>query len=270
MRELGQMPQLDLAVGLTGFALAIWCLWRHYRQAGRLRDVSAQKTELTRRLSVAAAELRRIAIAARDADGAGRADFILHRMLRLSEDMSFDPDMAYAPRQIDTAPVTLGEAVSFALAQISAALAPAVRSFTIAPDLEKAILQCDRRALHQILLAVLGDATVSTQDHGIISLGLTSLAEGQAIIIEDEGEGLYITPDKTERCQRGIGMGLSLARTLTASHGGSLYIETAPKIGTRVSIVFPHTAWNLVAPHDVSYPGQERRKIQRRTQHVSA
>ncbi|MGC8470128.1 MAG: ATP-binding protein [Acetobacteraceae bacterium] len=68
-----------------------------------------------------------------------------------------------------------------------------------------------------------------------------------ALVVEDEGQGILdpgaaaVPGARAVRAtdSRGLGLGLVLARALMEAHGGGLYVESAARVGTRVSLVFP-------------------------------
>jgi cell cycle sensor histidine kinase DivJ len=116
----------------------------------------------------------------------------------------------------------------------------------VAPELLELNLIADRRALSQILLRELGNAARFTRDEDWVDLALERHEDGVALVVADEGAGLAAMagsgspePEPAPGNSRGIGLGLSLARVLMEAHGGTLTIETAPRIGTRVTLSFP-------------------------------
>jgi signal transduction histidine kinase len=48
------------------------------------------------------------------------------------------------------------------------------------------------------------------------------------------GAGVALAADS-----RGIGLRLAVARDLMEAHGGRLEVEALPKVGSRVSLIFP-------------------------------
>ena len=135
----------------------------------------------------------------------------------------------------------LREAVAIAGAQ----LGPGNRHWRIAPAIENLAVTADRRALRGALVQVLGRAARATSEADVIDIRADLRPHAASIIIEDEGVGLAIEDlapaahDGAADRSRGMGFGLSLARSLLRAHGGELVIEAAPGIGARAFLSLP-------------------------------
>ena len=130
--------------------------------------------------------------------------------------------------------------VEFAVAQVSAHLGPGRRAWRIDPAFGPARLPADRRALNQVLVSVLTAAAAATRDGDWIELSLRQEAEGAVITVQDEGVGLPVAQHHArQEDSRGIGLRLTLARSLMQAHGGSLTVQSAERVGTRVRLWFP-------------------------------
>jgi len=145
-----------------------------------------------------------------------------------------------AEEQHPLAPI-LREAVAVASAQ----LGPGIRHWRIAPEIEALTVTADRRALRGAMVQVLGRAARATTEGDFIDIRADLRPHAACIVVEDEGVGLAIedlapaaydgNPERT----RGLGFGLSLARSLLRAHGGELVIEAAPGIGARAFLSLP-------------------------------
>ncbi len=129
-----------------------------------------------------------------------------------------------------------------AVAAVAANLGPGCRNWRIAPELSGVSLTADRRGLAQVFLRVLSNAARFTRDGDWIDVGLERHAGGATLVIADEGAGPAAVAGSTSVGRddwRGLGPGLSLARALIEAHGGTLTLEAAARVGTRVSLAFP-------------------------------
>jgi signal transduction histidine kinase len=113
-------------------------------------------------------------------------------------------------------------------------------------------LCADQRRVKQILLNLLTNAIKFTPPEGSVVLE-AGLNEGGGIAIEIRDTGVGIAPEKIPqvlepfgqggdvltRSHEETGLGLSLAKSLTEMHGGTLSIDSKLGKGTTVTIRFP-------------------------------
>ncbi|MEO5337597.1 MAG: PAS domain S-box protein [Magnetospirillum sp. WYHS-4] len=113
-------------------------------------------------------------------------------------------------------------------------------------------LNADERKVKQILINLLGNAVKFTPEGGNIALSARLDEEGAIVFaVEDTGIGIATGDIATAlspfgqvdgtlaRKYEGAGLGLPLSKNLAELHGGSLVLESAPGIGTRVTVRFP-------------------------------
>lgn len=178
-----------------------------------------------------------------DTDGrAAGAVAAVRQLMALADDLQDRgvPDVSRRALRVETLP--LQPAVQDAIAAVGAILGPARRHWRVTPELAEHAVLADRRALAQVLLRVLGNAARHSAPEDWIEVGLHAAGDRLELTIEDEGNGMC-APDRPAEPgrpdSRGLGLGLSLARTLMQAHGGSLLIESAQRVGTRVVLAFP-------------------------------
>ncbi|AMJ59052.1 hypothetical protein AXW83_00950 [Bosea sp. PAMC 26642] len=119
----------------------------------------------------------------------------------------------------------------------------------LGPDLPAVV--GDRRALKQVVINLLSNAVKFTPVGGRVVLALVRDGDMIDLSISDTGIGIAATDlprlgdpffqarGSYDRAYEGTGLGLSVVRGLVGLHGGKLTIESAPGVGTRVSVRLP-------------------------------
>jgi len=119
----------------------------------------------------------------------------------------------------------------------------------VGPELPQ--LSGDRRALKQVMLNLLSNAIKFTPQGGRVTLALVRDGGVIDLSVSDTGIGIaaadlprlgdpfFQAKSSYDRAHDGTGLGLSVVRGLVGLHGGTLTIESAPGIGTRVGVRLP-------------------------------
>lgn len=113
-------------------------------------------------------------------------------------------------------------------------------------------LRGDPRRVYQMLLNLLSNSIKFTPKGGEVRVTAETGAEGFLVVcVTDNGVGM--DPKDIDRAlepftqiggsvmnaQEGSGLGLSIVKGLIEQHGGTIEIESAPRAGTRVKLLFP-------------------------------
>ena len=152
-------------------------------------------------------------------------------------------------------PVNLAEAVRDAVSEIRI-LAEAGKLDMAAEISEEAVVNGDGSALHRLLLVLLDNAIKYTPPGGSVKVSMRVEASQALVIIKDNGIGIsdedlpyiferfYRASKDRSRKQGGAGLGLSIAKSIAESHGGSIGVESAVGRGStfflRLPISSPH------------------------------
>jgi cell cycle sensor histidine kinase DivJ len=109
----------------------------------------------------------------------------------------------------------------------------------------------DKRACRQILLNLLSNAVKFTPPEGRVTIGAFVVESMIHIHVSDTGIGIapqdlprlgepfFQVRSNYDRSYEGAGLGLSLVRGLVGLHGGTLWLESSPGVGTRVTVRLP-------------------------------
>jgi signal transduction histidine kinase len=258
--QMSPMTIALLVVALAAIILA-WRLRHALAGARRMADSCEQLAAARgRSLSLAAQELRGIAVAmagCRKTGPAGPSGRVAlchgphgislegpaQQIMRLADDLA-EIAAGSPSRSIRTAPVPLGPVVDAALSSVSGQIRPGIRHWQVEPALRALTVNADRRALQGALAALLRRAASHSRDGDMIALRWVVASETVSIVVEDEGDGLSapdLMPEATAGPggTRGLDLGLSLARSLAAAHGGDIRLESAPGIGARAWLTLP-------------------------------
>jgi two-component system cell cycle sensor histidine kinase PleC len=118
---------------------------------------------------------------------------------------------------------------------------------------EDIVVPADERAIHQILVNLLQNATKFTSEGGCITVRTRQAADAINIYVEDNGIGIPAhalqklgrpfeqVETEFSKSYKGSGLGLAIARSLTELHGGTLRIKSHEGIGTIVLVHLPLT-----------------------------
>jgi K+-sensing histidine kinase KdpD len=146
-------------------------------------------------------------------------------------------------RALDCEIVALNELVTEAVTSLSATLSPGRRTWRVSGP--PVLIWADRRGLRQVLARLLGEAVRSSAQDDWVEITWQAEHDQLVLTVEDEGAGTAMPPsmaandDHVTQDTRGIGLRLSLARTLIQAHEGTMEVEALPRIGTRVTVSLP-------------------------------
>jgi signal transduction histidine kinase len=150
------------------------------------------------------------------------------------------PLQGVRPRRVELAPL-----VSDTLVVLSGRADDArVRLYTQGD----ATVEADPRRLKEALLNLVANAIEATPPGGEVVVDVRPSNDDIEIVIRDTGRGMppetlrrIGTPFFTTR-DDGTGLGVVLARSVIAQHGGSLRYDSEPGSGTRVRVTLPRVA----------------------------
>jgi signal transduction histidine kinase/CheY-like chemotaxis protein len=107
-------------------------------------------------------------------------------------------------------------------------------------------VEADERKVKQVVFNLIANAVKFTPDGGRVEARARRVGDQAEVAVADTGEG--IDPADQERIfqefqqagqQEGSGLGLALARSLVALHGGSLWVESEPGFGSTFTFTLP-------------------------------
>jgi two-component system, LuxR family, sensor kinase FixL len=159
------------------------------------------------------------------------------------------------PGEARVLPLDAAELVNEVLELAHAELITRAVSATAAIGLELPPVLADRVQLQQVLLNLILNACEAMQAVGAPRrrLSLTVAGEGASHVrfsVRDSGTGIpasltdhLFEPFVTTK-KEGLGLGLSISRTIVAAHGGRMWAENNPDGGATVHCLFPAAAWS--------------------------
>ena len=127
------------------------------------------------------------------------------------------------------------------------------RQIRFSLELSACRLNADRQRLARALRNLLTNALRHSRSGGCIALQSEVTATTLRLVVADDGEGMseeqlaragqpFFRGDASRnRKTGGRGLGLAIAKGIVEAHGGSLDFESAPGVGTRVSVGLPLT-----------------------------
>jgi two-component system OmpR family sensor kinase len=120
-------------------------------------------------------------------------------------------------------------------------------------SMEAVSIQGDREHLRRLLLNVVDNAIKYTPAGGSVTLSLQHDGEWALLKISDTGIGLsqeeqerifsrfHRATEARSRDEKGVGLGLSIARSVAEAHGGRIQVESTPGQGSTFAVFLPQT-----------------------------
>jgi signal transduction histidine kinase len=164
-------------------------------------------------------------------------------------------------------------------------------TFHVSAGTELPRLTMDSARVMQVISNLVGNAVKFTPEGGAVTLGAEWSGSEVRISVADTGPG--ISPEQLPHVfgrfwqaddadQRGLGLGLSIARGIVEAHGGRIWVESEPGEGSTFHFTLPAPARPAVSsPVEVAWEAaatrarmvaarQARRGTPRRVHHVGA
>jgi heavy metal sensor kinase len=152
--------------------------------------------------------------------------------------------------RMDTKPVDVGELMQGVCEQMKTrADARAVRLHL---ELQEPVtVEGDREHLRRLLLNLVDNAVKYTPEGGRVSLSYRLDTDGVRLRVSDTGVGIsgegqplifrrfHRAAETRSQDETGVGLGLSIARSIAEAHGGSIDVESAPGQGSTFTVNLP-------------------------------
>ena len=160
--------------------------------------------------------------------------------------------------ELSLADVDLAQAMAAAAEGVQDRLAESSIHLQIVAMDGLGLFRADAQRMRQILFNLLSNAIGFSAPGQTITLA--ALRRGGEIVLKVSDQGRGIPAEVLERVfdrfethtigskHRGLGLGLSIVRSLVELHGGKVLIDTAPGEGTTVTCVFPAPGAAAEAP----------------------
>lgn len=157
-----------------------------------------------------------------------------HRMARLLDDLLDVSRITQGKIAIRKELLELGELVTDALQTMRPSLEAHRHQVTFEPPAEPLFVEGDRVRMAQVLENLLSNAAKYTPDGGWIGVAVRREGNNAVISVRDSGRGipadmlesifdLFVQSDDTlDRAEGGMGVGLTLAKSLVELHGGTI------------------------------------------------
>jgi two-component system cell cycle sensor histidine kinase PleC len=115
------------------------------------------------------------------------------------------------------------------------------------PDTAIPMVNADAAMIHRVIRNLLDNAIKYTDSGGAVTVTVTDRGNEILVSVKDTGTGIpgdllpYIFDAfyRVRRDSKGSGLGLSIAKTIIESHGGRIWVESAPAKGSVFSFTLP-------------------------------
>jgi PAS domain S-box-containing protein len=239
--------------GRTGLALQNAELFEQAQEAVRSRDevLAVVAHDLRNPLGVvrnAAELLAELGIDDRQRRFTGMILRAAGGMNRLIDDLLQVTRLEAGHLQLDLRAVRAGPLIEECAEMLRPLAAARGLELCVRVDAADASLLVDSQRIHQVLSNLVGNAIKFTPSGGCVTIGCSVLEAAAHFSVVDTGPG--IPPEELPHVfrrfwqssihdQRGVGLGLSIARGLVDAHGGRIWVESPPGGGAHFRFTIP-------------------------------
>lgn len=148
--------------------------------------------------------------------------------------------------------VRLGDVVDYTFAVLGTGNPNAEKELRSSGETDL-VVRGDEVRLRQILINLVSNALKFTPEHGLIDVRVEQSADGVDVVVEDNGPGIpaeqipvIMEPfgqaeSSYTRSHGGVGLGLSIVKSLVELHGGTFDIESEVGHGTKARVHLPES-----------------------------
>jgi signal transduction histidine kinase/CheY-like chemotaxis protein len=176
--------------------------------------------------------------------------------------------------ELDMRSFSVTDALSYALSLVRERASHHGIGLTLdAPALELGTVWADQLRFKQIVLNLLSNAVKFTPDGGTVTVRARRVDGELEVTVSDTGVGIapadqarifdsFQQGGRTASSSEGTGLGLTLTRRIVELHGGTMWLESTPGVGSTFGFRIPQAAPLAVeAEPDWELPGQDGRPV---------
>lgn len=153
--------------------------------------------------------------------------------------------------EISRRAVPLSEIIESALRKVSPGIEERGYVVTVRPTPEEAVVFADPMRIEQVLYNLLDNAAQYSDPGSRIEIASVLQGQVSVVSVKDEGDGIppeelknifepfYRGANTKRRANRGTGIGLSISLGIIEAHGGRLWAESTPGIGSTFLFTVP-------------------------------
>ena len=110
------------------------------------------------------------------------------------------------------------------------------------------VIQADRRRLLQVFANLLGNAFKFSSEGGTVTLRVDKQNGAVCFSVQDQGQGINKSDlprlfepfwQGSKHKERGAGLGLSISKAIVQAHGGKIWVESQPGVGSTFYFTLP-------------------------------
>lgn len=150
-----------------------------------------------------------------------------------------------APIKLDRQQVVLHKLASSCWVNLQHKWQDSETQLKIHSDNDQLTIEADRVRLDQVLTNLLQNAIDASGRGGVIELQIQLRGPDVHVVIEDNGEGIELTPPERifepflTTKTKGTGLGLAISKRIIEAHQGQISVENQPASGARFQVVLP-------------------------------